>query len=181
MPGSVIPPTNVVDTKNGQVAVLPKPTTTKTDQTGSVLKFNRVTQDVDGDYSHFQNPSSCSPDAFGEPVFYRTGPSNTKGVEAESNLLIGHGFSLYLNGTLGSAKHQSTSLWAQNAPKNTETVGFTYRVKSWDLGFFNKRIGSMYNDNGAVNQAIAIDPVNVTNLFLNYTIRGDPTCAAQPT
>ena len=31
----------------------------------------------------------------------------------------------------------------------------------------------MYNDNGSTNQAVAIDPFNVTNLFLNYTIRGD--------
>ena len=104
---------------------------------------------MDGYYSHFQNPYSSTPDASGEPVFYQTGPSNTKGVEAESNILIGHGFSLYLNGTLGSAKYAQTGLWVQNAPKNTETVGFTYRVKSWDLGFFNKRIGPMYNDNGS--------------------------------
>jgi iron complex outermembrane receptor protein len=46
-------------------------------------------------------------------------------------------------------------------------------VKSWDLGFFNKRIGPMYNDNGSTNQAIAIDPFNVSNVFLNYTVRGD--------
>ncbi len=38
------------------VAVLPKPTTVKTYQAGSVVKFNRVTLDVDGYYSHFQNP-----------------------------------------------------------------------------------------------------------------------------
>jgi len=171
--GSVIPPTNVFDTKGGLVAVLPKPTTTKTYQVGSVLKFNRLTLDVDGYYSHFQNPYASAPDASGEPVFYQTGPSNTKGVEAESNILIGHGFSLYLNGTLGSAKYAQTGLWVASAPKNTETVGFTYRTRSWDMGFFNKRIGTMYNDNGAVNQAVAIDPFNVSNLFLNYTIRGD--------
>jgi len=171
--GSVIPPTNVFDTKGGLVAVLPKPTTTKTYQVGSVLKFNRVTLDLDAYYSHFQNPYASAPDASGEPVFYQTGPSNTKGVEAESNILIGHGFSLYLNGTLGSAKYAQTGLWVASAPKNTETVGFTYRTRSWDLGFFNKRIGTMYNDNGAVNQAVAIDPFNVSNLFLNYTIRGD--------
>jgi iron complex outermembrane receptor protein len=171
--GSVIPPSSVFDTKNAEVAVLPKPTTTKTYQLGSVLKFNRLTLDVDAYYSHFQNPYSSTPDASGEPIFYQTGPSNTKGVEAESNILIGHGFSLYLNGTLGSAKYAKTGLWVQNAPKNTETIGLTYRVKSWDLGFFNKRIGPMYNDNGAVNQAVAIDPFNVSNLFLNYTVRGD--------
>jgi len=171
--GSVIPPTNVFDTKGALVAVLPKPTTTKTYQIGSVVKFNRVTLDVDGYYSHFQNPYSSTPDASGESVFYQTGPSNTKGVEAEGNILIGYGFSLYLNGTLGSAKYAQTGLWVANAPKNTETLGFTYRVKSWDMGFFNKRIGTMYNDNGSANQAVAIDPFNVTNLFLNYTVRGD--------
>jgi iron complex outermembrane recepter protein len=51
----------------------------------------------------------------------------------------------------------------------------TYRLKSWDLGFFDKRIGEMYNDNGSVNQAVAIDPFHVTNLFLNYTVRGEST------
>ena len=171
--GSVIPPSSVFDTKNAAVAVLPKPTATKTYQLGSVLKFNRVTLDVDGYYSHFQNPYTSTPDPSGEPIYYQTGPSNTKGVEAESNILIGCGFSLYLNGTLGSARYQNTGLWVQNAPKNTETIGFTYRVRNWDLGFFNKRIGPMYNDNGSTNQAIAIDPFNVTNLFLNYTVRGD--------
>jgi iron complex outermembrane receptor protein len=94
-------------------------------------------------------------------------------VSKPSNILIGHGFSLYLKGTLGSARYAQTGLWVQNAPKNTETLGFTYRVKSWDLGFFNKRIGAMYNDNGSTNQAIAIDPFNVSNVFLNYTVRGD--------
>ncbi len=41
------------------------------------------------------------------------------------------------------------------------------------MGMFNKRVGSMYNDNGTVNQAVTIDPFNVTNLFLNYTFKGE--------
>ena len=49
-----------------------------------------------------------------------------------------------------------------STPKNTEAVGLTYRMKGWDLGFFNKRVGPMYNDNGTINQAVAIDPFNVT-------------------
>jgi iron complex outermembrane recepter protein len=173
--GSVIPPSSVFDTKNALVAVLPKPTTVKTYQAGSVLKFNRVTLDVDGYYSHFQNPYATTADLTGEPIYYQTGPSNTKGVEAESNILVSHGFSVYLNGTIGVAKYAQTGLWVATAPKNTETVGLTYRVRNWDVGFFNKRIGPMYNDNGARNQAVLIDPFNVSNLFLNYTIRGDST------
>jgi iron complex outermembrane receptor protein len=178
--GSNIPPSSVFDSKSALVAVLPRPTSVKTYQTGSVVKFNRWTLDVDAYYSHFQNPYSSLIDATtGESYFYQTGPSNTKGVEAEGNILIGHGFSLYLNGTMGSAKYQegkayaNGGLWIANTPKNTEAVGLTYQVKNWDLGIFNKRVGGMYNDNGTINQAVAIDGFNVTNLFLNYTFRGD--------
>ena len=147
--GSVIPPSSVFDSTGAQVAVLPSPTSVKTYQAGSVLKFNRWTLDVDGYYSHFQNPYSSLIDATtGESYFYQTGPSNTKGVEAESNILIGHGFSVYLNGTMGTAKYQQTGLWVATTPRNTEAVGLTYRLKGWDLGFFNKRVGGMWNDNG---------------------------------
>ncbi len=47
----------------------------------------------------------------------------------------------------------------------------TYLKGNFDLGFFNKRIGQMYNDNGSTNQAVAIDPFTITNLFLNYTVK----------
>jgi len=171
--GSVIPPSSVFDTKNAAVAVLPKPTTVKTYQAGSVLKYNRFTLDTAFYYSHFQNPYSSAPDAAGEPVFYQTGPSNTKGLEAESSILIAKGFSVYLNGTIGRARYKNTGLFVDSAPLNTEAIGLTYRYKGWDVGYFTKRVGTMYNDNGAVNQAVKIDPFNVNNVFLNYTVRGD--------
>ena len=57
-------------------------------------------------------------------------------------------------------------------PKNTEAIGLTYQKRNWDVGMFNKRVGTMYNDNGNVNQAVTINPFNVTNLFFNYTVRG---------
>jgi iron complex outermembrane receptor protein len=179
--GSNIPPSSVFDSKGAEVAVLPKPTSVKTYQVGSVVKFNRWTLDADAYYSHFQNPYSSFLDQAGESYFYQTGPSNTKGVEAESNILLGAGFSLYLNGTMGSAKYQGGAkyanggLWIANAPKDTEAVGLTYQARGWNVGFFNKRVGRMYNDNGAINQAVAIDPFNVSNLYFNYTIRGDST------
>jgi iron complex outermembrane receptor protein len=30
----------------------------------------------------------------------------------------------------------------------------------------------MYNDNGSLHQAVAIDPFDLTNLFVNYALRG---------
>jgi iron complex outermembrane receptor protein len=80
---------------------------------------------------------------------------------------------------MGAAKYQggpqyaNGGLWIANTRKNTEAVGLTYQARNWDIGMFNKRVGSMYNDNGTVNQAFLIDPFNVTNLFFNYTFKGE--------
>jgi iron complex outermembrane receptor protein len=175
--GNVIPPSGVFDVKNAAVETLPKPTLARTYQAGTVLKFNRWTLDFDGYYIHFQNPYLGVSDSNngGQEVWYQTGPSNTKGLEAESNIVLGGGFSLYLNATVGQAKYQNTGLWVANAPKNTETIGLAYQKRSWDVGVFHKRIGSMWNDNTAnspaLNQAIPIDPFNITNFYLNYTVK----------
>ena len=191
--GSVIPPSNVFDVANAAVLAPPKPTLAKTYQTGSVLKYNRWTLDLDAYYVHFQNPYTSYLDpTTGENVFTLTGPSNTKGIEAESNILIGHGLSFYVNGSVGSAKYQTGpgyfngGLWVANTPKNTEAFGLTWQRRNWDVGIFHKRVGEMYNDgtgninyvfNGITiptpaNQAIAINPFDLTNVFVNYTMKG---------
>jgi iron complex outermembrane receptor protein len=65
------------------------------------------------------------------------------------------------------------NLWVANAPRDTETMALTYIHDNWDIGFFNKRVGQMWNDNGTINQAIPIDPFLITNVFFNYTVKGD--------
>ncbi len=60
----------------------------------------------------------------------------------------------------------------QNAPSDTETIGVTFNRGSWNLGLFSKRVGEMWQDNGATHQAVAIDPFNITNVFVNYQLRG---------
>jgi len=171
--GSEIPPSKTFDVKNAEVAVLPKPTQTRTSQVGSVWKSGRVTLDVDSYVTRFENGYSSYPDPANnnEPVYYLSGTSRTKGAEAESTIFLGAGISAYVNGTLNRARYTSTGLFLANAPRNTETLGFSYQKQNWDLGFFNKRIGSMWNDNGSKNQAVSIDPFNITNLYLNYTIK----------
>jgi iron complex outermembrane receptor protein len=60
-----------------------------------------------------------------------------------------------------------------NAPKNTETVGLTYRARAWDIGFLDKRVGPMWNGNGTDSEAVPIGAFSLLNLFFNYTVRGD--------
>jgi iron complex outermembrane receptor protein len=171
--GQNIPPTSVFDVKNAQVGTPPKPILSDTAQIGSVWKSRRATLDVDVYYIKFQNDYSSTLDAVtGDTVFYLNGSSVTRGFEIESTVLLVQGLSAYVNGTIGSAKYQGTGQWVQNAPRDTETVGLSFNQGSWNMGFFSKRVGRMYNDNANAHEAVAIDPFNLTNLFVNYTLRG---------
>ena len=101
----------------------------------------------------------------------------TKGFEAESTVLVARGFSVYLNATVGSATYADSGLAVQNAPKDTETIGLNYSLGSWNTGFYNKRVAGIFNDNGSTHEAVAIDPFNITNLFVNYTVNGSSRLA----
>jgi iron complex outermembrane recepter protein len=191
--GSVIPPSSVFDVTNAQVAVTPKPIVANTYQGGSVVKLNRVSFDGDVYYIHYHNsyssytPSS-GPDQ-GLTFYYANPASNTVGVEGEGNIYLTHGLSLFLNGTVGQAKYEaasakpatgtspaisaSPSAWVANAPHDTESAGLTYHDKRLDLGFFNKRIGTRWDDVGAYHQSVPYEPFSLMNLFLNYTVRGN--------
>jgi len=177
--GSEIPPSSVFDVTAASVTVLPKPQIASTYQGGSVLKLNHLSLDADYYYIHFENSYVATPVA-NSFTYNTTPPSNTTGFEAEGNVALTHGLSVFLNGTVASAKYVSTattpSLWVASAPHDTETEGITYQNKSWDMGFFNKRVGSQWNDNtdaagNLLHQAIPIDSFSVSNLFLNYTLR----------
>jgi iron complex outermembrane receptor protein len=171
--GQNIPPSSVFDVKNAQVGTLPNPILTSTVQFGSVWKSRRATLDVDFYHIDFESDYSSTFDPIsGDTVYFLNGKSVTKGVEAESTILVGAGLSVYLNGTKGSAKYTDTGLWVQNAPSDTETIGVTYNLASWNVGLFSKRVGQMYNDNSSLHQAVPIGPFNLTNLFVNYTVRG---------
>jgi iron complex outermembrane receptor protein len=171
--GSQTPPSSVFDVTGAQVAVLPNITTSMTYQAGTVYKTSRFTFDFDAYHIGFDNAYSSYTGTDGFTYYYATGPSTTKGIEAESTVFLGGGVSLYLNGTEGEAKYDKTHFFIANAPGNTETVGLSFQQKAWDLGLFNKRISNQWNDNGSLNQAVRIDPFQITNLYLNYTIKSE--------
>jgi iron complex outermembrane receptor protein len=191
--GSVIPPSSVFDVTGAQVAVTPKPIVADTWQGGSVMKLNHLSLDGDVYFIHYQNSYSSYTPKSGENAgityYYANPASNTVGFEAEGNIYLTHGLSLFLNGTVGQAKYESAaakaatatspavaaspSAWVANAPHDTESEGLTYHDKRLDLGFFNKRIGSRWDDDGAYHQAVPYSPFSMTNLFFNYTLRGN--------
>ena len=179
---------------------LPKQQKNTTYEGGTVLKMKNVTFDADYYHIHFDNGYSCvfSSTAGDENACYVQPSSVTEGIEGESNVYLSHGLSVYLNasydkafyqGTLAATCSGSTSacaaatsdpavivsapsgLWVQQTPSDVEAEGFTYQHKAFDFGFFNKRIGTMYIDNGAYHNQATIQPFDLANLYLNYTIR----------
>ena len=194
--GSIIPPSSVFDV-TGQVSTLPKPSYAKTYQTGSVLKLRRMTLDADFYYINYGNAYTASPDPniATATQYSSSGTSITKGFEAETNVYLAKGLSFYGNGTVGFAHYSSQAIngvanpnynrLVANTPANTEALGITYQQKFFDLSIFNKRVGPMWNDGTATipiagsrkttsytaNQFIPIDPFNVTNAFINFTVR----------
>lgn len=190
--GSIIPFSTVFDVANAEVAVAPPPTVASTYQAGTVLKLNRVSVDGDVYHIHFINQYSSYTDTTPGPdngmvYYYATPPSDTNGVEGEGNIAFGEGVSLFLNGTVGEAKYEaaaaqpatptsaataaSPSAWVALTPKNTLSIGPTYQKGAWNVGFFNKRIGDRWEDDGSYHQVVPLAPFWMSNLFFNYTVR----------
>ena len=193
--GSSIPPSNVFDVTGAVVLAPPAPTTARTFQGGTVLKLKHLTFNADAYYIRFGNTYTAPADPNGT-VYTSSGDSVTKGFEGETNVYIARGISLYANGTAGAARYVSPTLtsstsktsitsanpnyglWVANAPANTEAIGLLYQHHSFDMAFFQKRVGPMWNDGtfasgSTANQYISIAPFNTTDLYLNYTVRSN--------
>jgi iron complex outermembrane receptor protein len=169
-------------------------------QAGTVLKLKRVTFDGDVYRIRFQNSYSSFNNAStgGEPAFFLQPSSITKGLEGESNIYIGHGLSAYLNASYDSATYTGSlpvacngappncaangstptitesapgGLNVQQTPSDVEAEGVTYQRSGFDLGFFNKRVGTFYMDDGSYHNQATVNPFDVANAYLNYTIR----------
>ena len=145
--GSVVPPSKVFDYTQGPtgtpVKTLPKQQRNTTYQAGTVLKLKRVTFDADFYHIRFQNSYSSTLDPTGEPVYFLQPSSITKGFEAESNIYVAHGLSVYLNASVGRATYVGnlgvtcaptnctsgapitvtapSGLWVANTPSDTES------------------------------------------------------------
>ena len=180
------------DVPGGNVLTPPKPTLAKTYQAGSVLKLNRCTLDVDAYYVHFQNgyDSYTDPTTRRDRSLSRPALPIPKALRPRVTIALGHGLSLYGNLSLGSAKYQTGpnypngGEWVANTPSNIEGVSLLWQHRNWDVGLTYKRVGTYYNDNGTltykingikipypVDQAITINPWDLTNVFVNYTIK----------
>ena len=169
--GDQIPDTSVFDVKNAKVSPPPKAIKAKTLQFGTV--WNDRLMSVSADIYHTKLDGAYTalpPDAFGNVGYVLSGTETNQGVEGEATFVLGQGFSVYVNGTLGSLKYASGQ-WVAGAPHDTEAVSLNYQANGWALGVMANRIGRRYGDaKDGTHQAFTLDAVTTANLFANYTI-----------
>ena len=175
--GSVIPPSSVFDVKSGAVETLPKPARTTAYQGGTVLKLSRVMFDADVYRIKFQNAYTSFTPPGGLPIYYLNPDSITIGGEMETNVAVTRDLSVFASGSVGQAEYTGSGvpsgLWVANTPAYTEGVGVTYQQRNLDLGVFQKLSGPMWSDNKSYHSQVPINPFNLVNLFLNYTVRNN--------
>jgi iron complex outermembrane receptor protein len=179
--GDLIPPTSVFDAPFAKTTTPPKAQKSSTFQVGTVYKSDRYTMDANVYHVKLDNSYACNTDPTNpsDTICVAAGTEITQGIEVESTILLGGGFSLYGNATVGTTKYD-TGVWVAGAPGNTETLGLIYANGGWDSAMYVKRVGKLYNDGALPNtDSYIINPVVLTNLFVNYTIKNPSTFAKQ--
>jgi iron complex outermembrane receptor protein len=194
--GSIVPPSNVYDYNHTPSAAVPTPglltppkqQRSTTYQIGSVLKLSKFTLDVDAYRIRFQNSySSVIDPTTTETVNYLQPSSITQGMEFETNFVLAHGLSIYLNGSAANAYYAGmlnagtvsspfferapSGLWVAQTPRDTASQGIKYQSKTLDVGFFNQRVGEQRVDGGSYHNQGILSPFSTANTYFNYTIR----------
>jgi iron complex outermembrane recepter protein len=116
-------------------------------QAGTAVQLPNVTASLDVYYIDFSNLIG-SRTVGGQTVFFNQGGVTYEGVETEDTYLLGGGFSIYVSGSINSAKDRATHLWIANAPDYTASLGPIYNDDGFYVSLIGQWIGDRYGDVG---------------------------------
>ena len=135
-------------------------------QAGTAIRSKRLALSVDAYIIDFSNLITGVAQG-GQTVFTNLGGVTYRGIEAEGSYGFGHGFSVYANGTLNSAKVQDGGGWVPNAPKATAAAGLIYDHDGFNVSLIGKWIGPRFGDSGD-SQYLA--PTATADLSVGYEL-----------
>ena len=166
--------------KNALVSPAPKATKATTTQVGTVWNAADLTLAADVYHTKLDGAyTALPPDSAGNVGYVLSGTEVNQGIEAEANFVLGAGFSLYANVTIGSLKYENGQ-WVAGAPNTTQALALNYERNGWAASLSANRVGRLYNDaKDGTHEAFVIDPVTVANLYVNYTIKKPADFAKQ--
>lgn len=164
--GFLIPPLKVFYVPNDSLNAGLKPQQSTNYQLGSVYNAARLTLDGDIYYIEFTDKfASVGPKS--DP-YYTNLPGTTKykGIEGQASFLVSGGLSVFVNGSINSAK-DDTGLTIANAPKWTAGAGIIYKHDGWSVSLLNKFVGPQWADDGEPAD-YKIGSYSNTNLVVGY-------------
>jgi iron complex outermembrane receptor protein len=159
--GFQAPPITVVYSGLENAASL-KPQTTTNYQAGGVVRLNKLLLDADVYYIDFNNFIQATPDtATGDTSYANAGGVVYKGLEGEATYQVGWGFVVFGNGSLNSAKYDSSTLtnanqWVSYTPDSTAALGLIYSNGPWRGSVIAKYIGDSYRNSATKNATTGV-------------------------
>lgn len=121
----------------------PAPQQTVNYQVGTVYKkdrFNAAFDVYEIDYRNF--PHITNDLTTGQTVVVMAKGAYFSGAEAEATYLLGQGLSLYVNGSLNSAKYKKSKLDVDQSARSTAAVGLLYDQSGIFGSIIGKHVGS---------------------------------------
>ena len=164
--GFLAPPINVLETTGGPQSVLPEDTWNY--QVGTAARLNKWVFGLDAYYIDFLNYiTSLSSGTV--TTYYNGGGAIYAGAEAELQYVLGHGFSLYGNGSYNNTHYKGTSVAIALSPQWTAAAGVLYDDKHGPyFSIIGKWIGGRFGND------IAADGVTHQNsVFLDPYVTAD--------
>lgn len=134
-------------------------------QTGTAYKKGPVTLSADVYYIDFNNEIGHR-NIGNNTIFFNQGGTTYKGVEAEGALALGHGLSLYANGSLNRATDKASGQAVPESPKETAAAGLLYDSHDIVGSIMEKYVGSRFGDTG---ETIPLAGYAVATASIGYT------------
>ncbi len=135
-------------------------------QAGTAVQWPNLAASADIYYIDFSN-LIASRTVGGQTVFFNQGGVTYMGIEGEATYTIGDGLSIYANGSLNSAKDQTTHQWIANAPDSTWALGPIYSFDGIYASVLGKYVGARYGD---VGQTQGLSPLFTMDASLGYDL-----------
>ncbi len=126
-----------------QTPIAPLPTKTTNYQAGAVYAGDNLNVDGDVYYIKTSNSSFVDPAQPGI-VQVLNGPAVYKGVEGQVSYRLGFGLTAIVNGSLASAKDDTSGRWLVQAPDYTALAGAVYNHGPVKVSYLHKFVGRQY-------------------------------------
>jgi len=130
-------------------------------QAGTAYSAGNLSLAADLYYINFKNLIQSTTLSNGDTAYVNSGGVVYKGIEAEGTWRIGHGVSLYANGSLNSAKTKSDHIWVADAPDATAAGGILYNAHHISAALIDKWVGARFGDVGETQHLASYNQLDV--------------------